>query len=189
MSDDARQRLLAAAVTAFGRKGFHATTTRDIAEAAGMSPAAIYVHHRSKEDLLYVISAEGHRMLLQAVGDAVAAGDTPSESLAGLVRAWVITNARHHAASRVVKDELDALSAAHREEIVALRRQVEDIVRDVILAGIRTGEFASNAPHLTTRAVVSLGMDVARWYNPEGSWAVDDIADHFADLALRLVRR
>ena len=52
--DAGRDRLLTAAVAAFGAKGFHATSTRDIARAASLSPAAVYVHHQSKEDLLYL---------------------------------------------------------------------------------------------------------------------------------------
>ena len=42
-----RERLLTAAGIAFSKRGFHATSTRDIAAAAGMSPAAVYVHHES----------------------------------------------------------------------------------------------------------------------------------------------
>lgn len=56
-----QQRILSAAGTAFADRGFHATTTRDIAAAAGLSPAAVYVHHESKEQLLYLISLEGHQ--------------------------------------------------------------------------------------------------------------------------------
>lgn len=40
-----------AAADAFAAKGFHATTTRDIAGRAGLSPAGVYVHFASKEDL------------------------------------------------------------------------------------------------------------------------------------------
>ncbi len=41
----ARERLINAAVDAFAENGFAGTTTRDIASRAGMSPAAVYVHH------------------------------------------------------------------------------------------------------------------------------------------------
>jgi AcrR family transcriptional regulator len=47
-ADATRARLLKAATDAFAEKGFHATTTRDIATLAGMSPAALYVQHKSK---------------------------------------------------------------------------------------------------------------------------------------------
>jgi AcrR family transcriptional regulator len=69
-AETTRARLLEAAVTAFAEKGFHGTTTRDIAGAAGMSPAAVYVHHRSKEELLFLISREGHQQALDVVRDA-----------------------------------------------------------------------------------------------------------------------
>ncbi|WP_347037553.1 TetR/AcrR family transcriptional regulator [Glutamicibacter halophytocola] len=76
-----RARLLDAAVTAFGNKGFHGTTTRDIAAAAGMSPAAVYVHHRTKEEILFQISAEGHRQILQVIHDSAAEDSGPTDRL------------------------------------------------------------------------------------------------------------
>src|SRR5690606_25495504 len=38
------RRLVASAVESFARRGYHATTTRDISVGAGLSPAALYVH-------------------------------------------------------------------------------------------------------------------------------------------------
>jgi AcrR family transcriptional regulator len=70
-----RARLLAAAVSAFAERGYHATTTRDIAAAAGMSPAALYVHHASKEELLYEIARRGHEEVLAALASCSAEGD------------------------------------------------------------------------------------------------------------------
>src|SRR4051812_14086446 len=41
--------LLLSALDAFLARGFHAATTREIAERAGMSPAAVYVHWRGED--------------------------------------------------------------------------------------------------------------------------------------------
>ena len=68
----ARERLINAAVEAFAEKGFAATTTRDIASRAGMSPAAVYVHHDSKESLLFSVSLNGHRKALEVITSAAA---------------------------------------------------------------------------------------------------------------------
>ena len=51
------RRILLAAAKAFAERGFHATTTRDIAAQAGLSPAALYVYFRSKEEVLHQIAA------------------------------------------------------------------------------------------------------------------------------------
>ena len=44
--------------------------SRDIAARAGMSPAAVYVHHDTKESLLFTVSIDGHRSALQVVESA-----------------------------------------------------------------------------------------------------------------------
>src|SRR5450631_2883623 len=49
------RRLLLAAVDSFWKNGFHASSTRDIAKRAKLSPAAVYVHFKSKEELLFTI--------------------------------------------------------------------------------------------------------------------------------------
>ena len=66
-ADATRARLLAAAAEAFADRGFHGTTTRDIAAAAGMSPAAVYVHYKSKEQLLHQLSRVGHQRIIDAI--------------------------------------------------------------------------------------------------------------------------
>lgn len=184
---DARSRLLAAAVEAFAAKGFHGTTTRDIASAAGMSPAALYVHHRSKEDLLYLISRSGHERTLALVRDAVASSNDPVKQLLAVVRGFTVHHARGHTSARIVNYELAALSPQHLEEIVGIRRAIEEGMRGVVQDGVSGGAFDTTNPQMTTLALLSLGIDVARWYRDEGQWSPEEIADHYCELALRIV--
>lgn len=51
-SDERRKRIVQAAVPLFARKGFAGTTTRELAEAAGISEALLFRHFPSKQ-LLY----------------------------------------------------------------------------------------------------------------------------------------
>ncbi|WP_408008659.1 TetR/AcrR family transcriptional regulator [Pseudalkalibacillus sp. A8] len=50
-----REEMVKAAVTLFKEKGFHRTTTREIAKAAGFSIGTLYEYIRSKEDVLYLV--------------------------------------------------------------------------------------------------------------------------------------
>ena len=52
--------LLTSAVRCFASNGFHATTTRDISGASGLSPAALYVYFPSKELVLFEIIRAAH---------------------------------------------------------------------------------------------------------------------------------
>jgi AcrR family transcriptional regulator len=186
-SDDARSRLEAAAVESFAAKGFHGTTTRDIAAAAGMSPAALYVHHKSKEDLLYVLSRSGHEATLSLVQEAVARSSDPVDQLLAVVRGFTAHHARSHTSARIVNYELAALSPEHLKEIAGIRRSIEQEVRQVVENGIASGAFDTPNPRMTTLALLSLGIDVARWYRDEGEWSPEDVADYYCELALRIV--
>ena len=185
--DLARARLLEAAVEAFGAKGFHGTTTRDIATGAGMSPAAVYVHHRSKEELLYAVSRVGHEKTLELVRDAAATPGTPTDRLAAIAREFARYHAESHTWARIVNYELSALSPEHLEEIRALRIGIEQEVRATIEAGIAAGEFDVPDTGMATTAVLSLGIDIARWYREDGRWTPADVGAHMTDLALRIV--
>ena len=187
VAEDARSRLLAAAVEAFAARGFHGTTTRDIAAAAGMSPAALYVHHRSKEELLHQISRAGHEATLALVEEAVASSERPVEQLARLVEDFVRHHAVAHTSARIVNYELAALSEPHLAEITELRHRIDAVVRELVERGVAAGDFTTPDPVMTASALLSMGIDVARWYRDEGSWSPDDVAAHYRELALRMV--
>src|SRR4051812_668433 len=154
----ASRRLLVAAVDAFAERGYHATTTRDIAKRAGMSPAALYVHYRSKEELLFLVMRVGHEQALLAVRHAVAPHGTPTDRLQAYVRAFTYWHARQHTIGRVVQDELDALSPDHFEQIAGIRRATERVLRDVIADGVAEGTFSADDVPATALAILSLSI-------------------------------
>ncbi len=57
--------LVAAAAKLFRKKGFDATSTRDIATAVGMRSGSPFYHFKSKGDLLYAVMAEGMRSAIE----------------------------------------------------------------------------------------------------------------------------
>ncbi len=187
VTPEAARRLLVAAVDAFAERGYHATTTRDIAGRAGMSPAALYIHYKTKEELLHRISKIGHDRALYLLEAEADRDGTAAERLAGAVRSFVRWHAERHTTARVVQYELDALGPEHRTEIVELRRRSDAVVRRIISEGVRAGEF--DVPDIpgTTLAVLSLCIDVARWFNTQGSRTPDEVGALYADLVLRMV--
>ncbi|KPL58028.1 TetR/AcrR family transcriptional regulator [Rossellomorea vietnamensis] len=50
-----RDQMIRGAVSLFKQKGFHRTTTREIAKAAGFSIGTLYEYIRTKEDVLYLV--------------------------------------------------------------------------------------------------------------------------------------
>ncbi|MEU5433418.1 TetR/AcrR family transcriptional regulator [Streptomyces sp. NPDC020719] len=187
VTPEAARRLLVAAVEAFAERGYHATTTRDIAGRAGMSPAALYIHYKTKEELLHRISRIGHDKALEILETAAGADGTAAERLTDAVRSFVRWHAGHHMTARVVQYELDALGEAHRAEIVELRRRSDAAVRRILNEGVAAGEFDVPDVPGTTLAVLSLCIDVARWFNAQGRRTPDEVGALYADLVLRMV--
>ena len=65
--DDGNRRgeLLRSAARLFRRKGFDATSTRDIAAAVGMQSGSPFYHFKSKGALLYAVMEEGMRSAIE----------------------------------------------------------------------------------------------------------------------------
>lgn len=66
-ADERRNAIVAAATKVFAEHGFHGTTTRELANAAGVSEALLYKHFPSKESLFTAILAAGANGALSAV--------------------------------------------------------------------------------------------------------------------------
>ena len=65
---DTRDRLLSVALGLFARQGYATTSLREIADALGVTKAAVYFHYRTKEDILTGIMS-GHTDTLNALLD------------------------------------------------------------------------------------------------------------------------
>jgi AcrR family transcriptional regulator len=84
-----RRELLNSAAKLFRRKGFHASSTRDIAAAAGMQSGSPFYHFPSKGALLFAVMEEGmHTAIDRQQAALLAAGEklSPAQRLRVMVR-------------------------------------------------------------------------------------------------------
>lgn len=180
--------LLSSAVRCFAWNGYHATTTRDIATGVGLSPAALYVHFPSKELVLYEIIRSGHERALAYVRHP-AVTETPgaADRLRTLVFRYTAWHARHHVAARVCQYELAGLTGEHYEEITRLRHQTNEVFRDTVARGIDDGTFAPVDVNRLVRGMLSLSIDLVRWYRLDGADSPEQLGRFYAGLALKMV--
>ncbi len=181
------RRLLEAAADAFSDNGFHATTTRDIASRAGLSPAGVYVHFASKEALLFAISERGHVTARDLLVRAAREAATPTEGLRSIMWLFSRWHADQYRIGRIVQYEFANLTPAHQEAVLSLRKQIDAVVRDVLSAGVEAGEFDVPDVRSTALALMSMCVDVARWYQPGIRRTPEQIGEVNAELGLRLV--
>lgn len=181
------RRILLAAATAFAERGFRATTTRDIAAQAGMSPAALYVYFRSKEEVLYQIATSTLDFTVDLAATEADRPGSPADRLAGLVRVLTIWHTYNSQVAHVVLYQISALSPAHLAEVTAKQREVGRIVRQVIADGVTSGDFDVTDPGSAAIAILSLCLDVARWYRAGYRRTPRQLGDSNTVAALRIV--
>lgn len=82
--DQARDKIMSAALQLFGTKGYEATTISQIAKEAGYSKGLLYNYYDSKEDLLKELIAslsKGEEEIMKQI-----VGDNPSVMLENIIR-------------------------------------------------------------------------------------------------------
>jgi AcrR family transcriptional regulator len=181
-------RILEVGLELFARRGYHGTSIRDLGDALGLKAANLYDHFPSKEHLLAELVRLGHEEHLRGLRTAlVDAGSGPLEQLQALVRAHVRMHAEYAMLAVVANNELHALSADLAAPALALRRQAEGLLIDVVRRGVERGVFETPDALLTAAAIGGMGMRVAHWFRPDSGLSIDHLCEVYAELAARMM--
>jgi AcrR family transcriptional regulator len=181
------RKLLIAAIESFASRGFHGSTTRDIARAAGMSPAALYVHFRSKQELLFKLTVAMATAMLVDLKRAAATEIDPTRKLRALVSSYARCSARMHTAVHAATYEFDVLSANQRQVIVALRHQVNQIFIECLLAGRARGQFDFEDEKVIRISIMSLCVSVATWFSASGPLLPEELGAQYGDMVVSMI--
>ena len=84
-----RRQIVDAAVGLFIENGFHKTTTRQIAAAAGVSIGSLYEYVASKEDILYLVCDAIHAEIQRGVANALERANKGRNPLAEVIREYL----------------------------------------------------------------------------------------------------
>lgn len=180
-------RMKRAAIEAFAELGFAGTSTRDISRRLGLSAAAMYPHFKSKEELLYAVSLDGHLAALELLSSADTPALPPAARLRAVVEAFVKWQAEQAIWARVVQYELRWLSPEHYRTVLEIRHRTTGVIAVIVDAGCASGEFRVHDEATTTLAVTSLCVDVCRWFPSATHADPAALASRYAELSLQMV--
>lgn len=185
---DVGQVLLREALRLFRSVGYHGASVRDIAQAAGVTPAAVYHHFSSKQAILRAIMVQAMEDNVAAVTSAAAEheGD-PVQQVAAMVATIVRYHANHPDEAFVGDTELRSLEGESRTGVIALRDREEQLLTDVIAAGAEAGAFRCPYPKQAARSLIAMASSVAGWFRPDGPLTAEEVTDQYVTLALNLV--
>jgi AcrR family transcriptional regulator len=184
-----RDELLTKAAELFRKRGYHATSMEDIANALGILRGSLYHHISSKQDLLSEIMTRGIEVLLEHIRPVAANRElAPEERLVGIIRAHVLTVTEQPDVVAVFLHEHKSLGHDHIPRLLMLRDEYEGLVREVIQEGIQAGVFRPVDVRVATFGLLGMVNWLYQWYRPGGRCGPEEIADQFAEMALQSLK-
>jgi AcrR family transcriptional regulator len=160
--------ILDTACALFARKGYFATSIREIASAMGIQKASLYYYISSKEDLIFKISQSAHEHLTACVNAALAQVKGPEERLYTFITAHVAGLLQHQNWHAAANEELmHAYTPERRALIVASRDAYEKMCRQILSDAQAANIIRSDVP-VKYLSLILFGMitNLYSWYQP-----------------------
>ncbi len=152
-----RRQIIDSTVKLFVRHGYHKTTTRMIAKAAGFSIGSLYEYVSSKEDLLYLVCRTIHEEVGRAVENALSGNEREKEQLAGIIRQYfqVCDNMADHIL--LMYQVTQFLPEKWQKRVLANEINITDIFINALsgMAG------KNNFPELTEKQINLVGHNIS----------------------------
>jgi AcrR family transcriptional regulator len=170
-------RLVRVAANLFRKKGYAATTTRELAAALGVQKATIYHYIANKEDLLYEISRLSLNRVRTAVDFALEEVSDPLARMRTLITAHLTTMLADDDMHATALIELRELTGTRLNEVIALRRDYEQLVEEIIVAGQAARAIRRDIlPRHLALGLLNLINWTIFWFRVDGDLSASDWA-------------
>jgi AcrR family transcriptional regulator len=179
-----------AAVEVMGEDGYEGASTRDMAARAGVSVAAMYHHFPSKLGLLREFLDEAYDITMSRIERRLDGVDGAVARLESIVATLIWTHLHDEFAQRastVAFREYTRLDAPERAAIEVKRKALLDLVEGVVRDGVATGDFGTDEPRETARAIVTLATSLVGVHT-EMHRSLDDVTALYQRFAVTLAR-
>jgi len=176
----------AAALRLMAERGYYGASMEDIAELVGVRASSLYKHIDSKQSLLVDIMTTTMEELLANFDRATIIGSNEIK-----FRCVMDAHARYHALhqleARIGNREIPSLVEPSRTIVLGLRDEYRRKWQSLIDDGIREGDFTVRSSKMATYALLEMGIGIAQWYRVDGTLSLDEIAQDYCEMALRLL--
>ena len=145
-----REAVAEAAFELFLKEGFHRTTTRDIAQRAGVSAGAPFTYFKDKENILFhIVSKEQDRAgeqllsaLSQQIAEATHTGADPEEVFKNVFATFLRGVDEMRRFILLAYQETKSLNTETRQALIARERRLQALIGEAIGYGVERGRFA-----------------------------------------------
>ncbi len=186
-----RNQIVKAAAQLFIEKGFHKTTTRQIAQAAGFSIGSLYEYVNSKEDVLYLVCESIHTEVERGVAEAMARVGSGREMLAEVIHEYFHVCHRMSDFILLIYQETQSLPSQWRQRVLENELRITGILVEVLGKLMASGDL----PNLQERSVELVAHNICvlghmwtfrRWFLSR-HYSIDDYIEIQTEFILGLI--
>jgi TetR/AcrR family fatty acid metabolism transcriptional regulator len=180
-----RERIIAAAGKFFGDKGYHNTTTAEIAEAAGVAAGTIYIYFSSKEELLVAVFEEFLGVHMDRLREGIVKEQDPESKIRRLVTLGLELMEENPDSARIFLSQLRQSTKMIKMVAKRSSRAYKDIIEEVLEEGVRRGVCRK----MNVRAAAGMlfgafQMTVLDWVADDCSYSLREQADELSEFVL-----
>ncbi|MBI9086528.1 MAG: TetR/AcrR family transcriptional regulator [Desulfobacterales bacterium] len=161
--DRRRRQIVDAAVQLFIDKGFHRTTTREIARTAGVSIGSLYEYVRKKEDVLYLVCDAIHEEMERGVTEALNRASGGKDALAEVLREYFMVCHRMSDHILLIYQETRTLPSQWRKRVLENEVRITGIFMEVLARLSAAGDLPRMDPSLMELAAHNLTVMGHMW--------------------------
>jgi len=144
-----RRQIIDAAVKLFIDRGFHKTTTRQIAAEVGFSIGSLYEYVASKEDILYLVCDSIHSQVEHLVTGAMTQAAAGRNVLTEILREYFLVCHRMSDVILLIYQETRALPAQWQKRVLENELRITGLFTEVLSRLAASGDLA----HLDDRDI------------------------------------
>ena len=152
-----RRQIVDAAVGLFIANGFHKTTTRQIARAAGLSIGSMYEYVASKEDILYLVCDAIHAEVERGVAEALLRASGGRDALAEAIREYFRVCHRMNDHILLIYQETQSLPGQWQKRVLENEVRITGLFVEVLARLIASGEV----PNLDERTIELMAHNIS----------------------------
>lgn len=155
-----RQQIVEGAVRLFIEKGFHKTTTREIARECGLSIGTMYEYIQTKEDVLYLVCDYIHTLLLERLHSLSSHHLTAKEILASSLAQYFQIMDELRPYVLLIYQETKSLPREQMKLVLAKEEEITLFFEHMLVRGVEDGSFQipTSSIRLTAHNIVVLGQ-------------------------------
>lgn len=175
--------ILQAALDSFVQGGFHGTSIRQLAKAAGLSVPGLYHHFDSKHAILAEIDRLAMGDLWRRSLAALADGpQKPISRFERLIECLLLFHAHQSDIAFIAFSEIRSLQGQHRDGHIAARDRQQKLLDEVVGECVADGSFSTPYPRDSARAITTICTGVSQWYRPGGELDPAGVAERYGQI-------